>query len=45
MVTKGDRLWGRDELGVWDGNVLKLGCDDDCTAINITKFTLNLKQR
>ena len=21
----------------WDGNVLKLGCDDGCTAINIIK--------
>ena len=29
-------------LGVWDGNVLKLGCDDGCTTINI-KFT-ELKQ-
>ena len=31
MVTKGDRWRGvgvRGGLGVWDGNVLKLGCDD-----------------
>ena len=34
-VTKGDRLEGR---GVWDGNVIKLGCDDSCTTINIIKF-------
>ena len=38
-VTKGDRLGGGDGLGVWDGNDLKLGCDDDCTIINIIKFT------
>ena len=29
---------GKDGLGVWDGNVLKLGCDDGCTTINIIKF-------
>ena len=29
---------GRVGLGVWDGNVLKLGCDDGCTTINIIKF-------
>ena len=28
----------RDGLGVGDGNVLKLGCGDDCTTINIIKF-------
>ena len=29
MVTKGDRLWGgRGGLKVWDGNLLKSGCDD-----------------
>ena len=34
MVTKGDRLgYGRDGLGGWDGNVLKLGYDDGCTTI------------
>ena len=38
MVTKRDRLWVRDGLGVWDENVLKLGCDDGCTMINIIKF-------
>lgn len=26
--------WG-DGLGVQDGNAVKLGCDDDCTAIKI----------
>ena len=39
MVTRGDRLrGGRDGLGVWDGNLLKLGCDDGCTTINIIQF-------
>ena len=38
MVTKGDRLEARDGLGLWDGNVLKLGCGDGCTTINIIKF-------
>ena len=33
------QLRGRDGLGVWDGNVLKLGCDDGCTTTNIIKFT------
>ena len=37
---------GRDELGVWDGNVLKFGCDDSCTngCINIIKF-IELKKK
>ena len=29
---------GKDGLGVWDGNVVNLGCDDGCTTINIIKF-------
>ena len=29
---------GRDGLGVWDGNVVKLGCDDSCTTTNTIKF-------
>ena len=29
---------GRDRLGVWDGNDVKLGYDDHCTTINIIKF-------
>ena len=24
-------------LGVWDGNAIKLGCDDCCTSINVIK--------
>ena len=30
---------GRGGLEFWDGNVLKLGCDDGCTTINIIKLT------
>ena len=39
MVTKGDRLRGRNGLEVWDGNVVKLSCDDGCKTINVIKFT------
>ena len=28
----------RDGLGVWDGNPVKLGCDDGCTTTNIIKL-------
>ena len=31
-------------LGIWDGNALKLGCDDHCTTINVIKF-IELKKR
>ena len=39
MVTKGDR-WarGRGGLGVWDGIVLKLGCEDRCTTMSVITF-------
>ena len=30
---------GRDGLGDWDGNAVKVGCGDCCTIINIIKFT------
>ena len=33
-VTKGDRLRGKDGLGIWDGNIVKLRCDDGCKNIN-----------
>ena len=26
------------QVGVWDRNAIKLGCDDHCTNINIIKF-------
>ena len=35
---------GRGGLGVWDGNVLKLGCGDGCITINIIKFPELLKR-
>ena len=39
MVYKGDWLVvGGIGLGVWDGNAIKLGCDDCCTTINIIEF-------
>ena len=25
-------------LEFWDGNTIKLGCDDYCTTINVIKF-------
>ena len=31
------RGW-EDRLGVWEGNAIKLSCDDCCTAINVIKF-------
>ena len=31
--------------GVWDGNVLKLGCDDGFPTINIIKFIELFKKR
>ena len=34
----GVEWWGRDGLGVWDRNAVKLGCDDHCTTINAIKF-------
>ena len=30
--------WGEIWAGVWDGHVVKLGCDDGCPTINIVKF-------
>ena len=42
MVSRGD---GRgDVVRVWDGNVIKFGCDDCCTTINVIKF-INLKKQ
>ena len=39
MVSKGDTLrGGRNGLGVWDGNAIKLSCDDHCKTINVIKF-------
>ena len=38
MATKEVRLGVRDGLRVWDGNVLKLGCDNGSTIMTIIKF-------
>ena len=39
---------GRDGLAIWDGNAVKLGCDDCCITINVIKLielkTLKLKK-
>ena len=32
------QVWGGDVSGVWDGNAIKLRCDDHCTTINVIKF-------
>ena len=31
-------------LGVWDGNTIKLDCDDHCTTINVTNSLSNKKK-
>ena len=45
MVSKGDMLGCGGMLGVWDGNVTKLGCDDHCTTINIISSLSNIKKK
>ena len=30
-----------DALRVWDGNAIKLGCDDHCTTINVINSLRN----
>ena len=35
---------GRNGLRVWDGNAIKLGCNDHCTTINVMKF-IELKKK
>ena len=32
-------------LRVWDGNTIKLGCDDHCTTINVINSLSNIKKR
>ena len=34
--------WGN-ALGLWDGNAIKLGCDDHCTTINVINSLSNKK--
>ena len=36
--------WGGNALGVWDGNAIKLGCDDHCTTINVINSLSNIKK-
>ena len=35
---------GGDALGVWDGNPIKLDCDDHCTSINVINSLSNKKR-
>jgi len=46
MVSEGDSFggWG-DALGLWNGNPVKLGCDDHCTAINVINSLSNKKRQ
>ena len=32
-------------LGVWDGNPIKLDCDDHCTTINVMNSLSNKKKK
>ena len=42
MVSKGDSSGGGgDVLGLWDGNPIKLDCDDHCTTINVINSLSN----
>ena len=35
---------GGDALGMWDGNPIKLDCDDHCTIINVINSLSNKKK-
>ena len=38
------KVWGwGDVLGSWDGNAIKLDCDDHCTNINVINSLSNKK--
>ena len=42
MVSRGDSSGsGGDALGLWDGNPIKLDCDDHCTTINVINSLSN----
>ena len=41
MVSKGESLG--DVLELWDGNPIKLDCDDCCTTINVINSLSNKK--
>ena len=44
MVSKEDSVgeWG-DALGLWDGNAIKLDCDDHCITMNVINSLNNKK--
>ena len=44
MVFKGDSLGDGDVLGLWDGNPIKLDCDDHCTTTNVINSLSNEKK-
>ena len=45
MVSKGDSFGGwEDALQVWDGNPIKLDCDDHCSTINVINSLNNKKK-
>ena len=43
MVSKGDNLGGGEVVGSWDGNPIKLDCDDHCTITNVINSLTNEK--
>ena len=41
-----ETVWGwGDALGVWDGNPIKLDCDDHCITINVINSLSNKKRK
>ena len=45
MVSKGERSGCGGMLEVLDGNVIKLGCDDHCTTINVINSLNNVNNK
>ena len=43
MVSKGDSWGGGNARGLWDGNSIKLDCDDHCTTTNVINSLSNKK--
>ena len=40
-----ETVWGQeDALGLWDGNPIKLDCNDHCTTTNVINSLSNLKK-
>ena len=44
MVSKGDSSGVGDALGLWDGNPIKLDCDDHGTTTNVINSLSNKKK-